>query len=190
MKFNFSLLLKSISLILIIVAFFLPLYYFNLSNNFTYIYINDLYTVQDNDVSIFTYYYLFVAFIILFGIVVDYFRITLGSFQKVFASINLSMSGSYITLSLFFLFEAYFDSLYWRENYFFITPTLFLVVLSAILFIFSFFFSYKSYTKKTDNQKKNNPLPYEQLAKLKKLYDEKVLTEEEFIAQKKLLMEL
>jgi hypothetical protein len=88
------------------------------------------------------------------------------------------------------LFEAYFDSLYWRENYFFITPTLFLVVLSAILFIFSFFFSYKSYTKKTDNQKKNNPLPYEQLAKLKKLYDEKVLTEEEFIAQKKLLMEL
>jgi hypothetical protein len=176
---------------MIIVAFFLPLYYFNLSNNFTYTYINDLYTVQDNDVSIFTYYYLFVAFIILFGIVVDYFRITLGSFQKVFASINLSMSGSYITLSLFFLFEAYyFDSLYWQENYFFITPTLFLVVLSAILFIFSFFFSYKSYTKKTDNQKKNNSLPYEQLAKLKKLYDEKVLTEEEFIAQKKLLMEL
>jgi hypothetical protein len=192
MKLNISLILKSISLVLIVIVFFIPLYYFrfSISSNFNYFYINDLYTQQDGEISIFTFYYLFVALIILFGIFVDYFPSPIGSFQKTFKSINLALFGSYITLSLFFLFETIFIESFWNvggEDNYIITPALYLIVLSAILFFLSLFLNSKSFTKKIDNQ--NKVLPYEQLTKLKKLYDEKVLTEEEFIDQKKSLME-
>jgi hypothetical protein len=195
MKLNISLILKSISLLLIIISFFIPLYYYrySISNDFSYFYINDLYTQQDADISIFTFYYLFVAFIILIGIIVDFFLIPIGSFQKTLKSINLVVFGSYVSLSSFFLFEVILDeSLFWNnmgEDLLIITPALYLIILSGILFFLSFFSSYKSNTKKVDKQNKIKVLPYEQLAKLKKLYDEKVLTEEEFIAQKKSLIE-
>jgi len=196
MKLNISLILKSISLLLIIIGFFIPLYYYRYSissNDFRYFYINDLYTQQDADISIFTFYYLFVAFIILIGIIVDFFLIPIGSFQKTLKSINLVVFGSYVSLSSFFLFEVILDeSLFWNnmgEDLLIITPALYLIILSGILFFLSFFSSYKSNTKKVDKQNKIKVLPYEQLAKLKKLYDEKVLTEEEFIAQKKSLIE-
>jgi hypothetical protein len=195
MKLNISLILKSISLLLIVIVFFIPLYYyrFSTSNDFNYFYINDLYTQLGGDISIFTFYYLFVAFIILIGIIVDFFLIPIGSFQKNFKSINMVMFGSYISLSSLFLFEVILEeSLIWNnmgEDLFIITPALYLIILSAILFFLSLFFSYKSITKKVDKQKIIKVLPYEQLAKLKKLYDEKVLTEEEFIDQKKSLME-
>ena len=156
MKLNISLILKSISLLLIIISFFIPLYYYrySISNDFSYFYINDLYTQQDADISIFTFYYLFVAFIILIGIIVDFFLIPIGSFQKTLKSINLVVFGSYVSLSSFFLFEVILDeSLFWNnmgEDLLIITPALYLIILSGILFFLSFFSSYKSNTKKVD----------------------------------------
>lgn len=191
MKFNFKLIFKLISLILMIVAYFIPVAYyrFSLDSEFSYYYINDLNNASVNSFSLVSFIFLFIALVMLFGIMVDSFSRAFKSFQSPLKSINLVVLGSFLTLSLYLLSMALYDDSNWPENYYFVSPSLYLMILSAILFFVSFFFNIKSNSIKVDHQKKNSVLPYEQLAKLKKLFDDQVLTEEEYNQQKNILME-
>ncbi len=186
MKMNLAFFFKIISLILIIISFFMPIHDRGYPENF---YINNLYNYEDSNISFFTYYFIVVALIIFIGVVIDFIHIKLNLINKIYKLFSLFVAGSYLTLSSFFLFDLIYVNSLNIGFYYKIMSALYLIISSALFYLLSFFFISSSNKLRNDKKIKTNPIPYEQLSKLKKLFDDQVLTEEEYIHQKKILME-